>query len=197
MTFDEIVTEVCTRVNDPDKDTYGGRAETLFIQAVCELAIDSPLEEIQELIIDGIPLIDVDDEGTSMTAVEFLNYEASFSIPYGTLKVLDLFIDPADLVVSDLILKEIDHDEVKRMKLEPAFKPAGNECFWYRIGNEIRLLLSEDWTGGLIINFTFQIINSPDKDNWTGDMTTGHGYSKGFVFKCIENAVGKLRAELV
>ena len=184
-TFDDIVTEICTRVNDPLKDTYGDRAESLFVQAVCELAVDTPIEEIQELVV-----------GIANSNVDFFNHEASVNITKGTLKVMDVFIDSADLVTSDLILKAVDHDDIKRMNLEPAYKPAGNECFWYRIGNTIRFLLSEDWEGENVLNFTIQSIFSPNKTNWTASMIDDHGYSRGFLYRCIDNAVAKLRAEL-
>ena len=183
--FEDITTEICTRVNDPLKDTYGERAESLFVQAVCELAIETPIEEIQELVVD-----------IASSDVVFANHEASVDITKGTLKVIDVFIEPEELVTSKLILKAVDHDDIKRMNLEPAYKPAGNECFWYRAGNTIRFLLSNDWDGSDELNFTIQSIFSPDKTKWTGSMIDSHGYSRGFLYRCIDNAVAKLRAEL-
>ena len=189
MTFEEITTEICTRVNDPLKDTYGERAEQLFTQAVCELAVadDANPEEMQELITD-----------IAGDSVVFGNNEAKVEIPKGTLRVLDVYIEPENLVTSDLILKAVTHDEIKRMNLEPAYKPAGDECFWYRVGNTIRFLLSRDWEGATEIDFTILAIDGADPTVWeTGDdMTSGHGYSRGFLYRCIDNAVAKLRLEL-
>jgi len=188
MTFDEVITEICYRVNDPDKDTYGDRAEQLFIQSVCELAVtpETRKEEMQSLIVD-----------LAGDSVEFQNGEGSVDIPYGTLRVLDVYIEPEDLVTSALILKAIDHEDVKRMNLEPAFEPAGSECFWYRVGNTIRFLLSSDWDGAARLNFTIEAIESPDSSDWTDDdMTANHGFSSGFIYKAIDGAVAKLRAEL-
>ena len=185
MTYDEIKREIGKRLGDPDLTKYRGLIGNYFLQGVCELAIDAPIEEIQELVVD-----------ISGTNVFFVNHEASVNIPKGTLKVMDVFIDPAGLVTSDLILKAVDHDDIKRMNLEPAYKPAGNECFWFRVGNTIRFLLSEDWEGENTFNFTIQAIYSPDKIIWTGSMIDDHGYSRGFLYRCIDNAVAKLRAEL-
>ena len=55
MTFEEVTTEICSRVNDPLQDTYGDRAKQYFEQAVCELAVseDTQIEEIQELVVDA------------------------------------------------------------------------------------------------------------------------------------------------
>lgn len=186
MTFAEIITEICARANDPLKDVYGDRAEQLFVQAVGELATDTSIVEIQELVIDAVE-----------EAVLFADNEASVDIKKGTIKVLDVYIDPADLVTSNLILKEVEHSDIKRMNLEPAFAPGGDECFWYRVMNQVRFLLSPDWEGPTSIEFNIQIINSPNQSDWTGDMTTQHGYSTAFLYRCIDNAVVRLREELI
>ena len=193
MTFEEVTTEICSRVNDPLQDTYGDRAKQYFEQAVCELAVseDTQIEEIQELVVDAEAI-------TADGGISFAGGEASYDLPFGTLKVLDVYIDPGDLVQTELTLKEVTHDEIKRTKLEPAFLPIGNECFWYRAGNQIRFLLSSDWTGEEQINFTVQVIFNPDQDSWASgeDLTTDKGYSRRFVFRCIDVAVAKITLEI-
>ena len=39
-TFDEVIQEICSRVNDPDRDTYGDRAKELFYEAAVTLVKD-------------------------------------------------------------------------------------------------------------------------------------------------------------
>jgi len=194
MTFAQAVAEICSRVNDPLQDTFGDRAEQAFLQAVCENAIseDTPIEEIQDLVVDAVDSVEFSGTGG------VLPYEANVPIANGTLRVLDVFIDPGDLIVNtDMTLKAVSHDEIKRMKLEPAFKPAGDECFWYRVGNEIRFVLSNDWEGDQTINFTIQIINSPVSSEWgENDLTTDQGYSLGFLYRCIDNAATRIRLEI-
>ena len=199
MAFGDVVTEICTRVSDPERDTYGDRAAELFIQAVCELAVaeGTGLEEIQALLVDVDAM--EDDAGASV-GVSFAGIEASLDIPHGTLKVLDVFIDPEDFAgTTTLTLKGITHDEVKRTKLEPSFLPTGDECFWYRVGNQIRFLLSSEVNiGSDVLSFNVQTIVSPDANSWGLDsLVNDRGYSLGFLYRCIDNAVAKLRAEVV
>ena len=199
MTFGDAVTEICTRVNDPERDTYEDRASSLFVQAVCEIAVaeDTRLEEMQELLVD----VDAMEDGAGASiGVSFAGTEASLDIPHGTLKVLDVFIDPEDFAgTTTLTLKGVTHDEIKRTKLEPAFLPTGDECFWYRVGNQIRFLLSKEVDiGSDILSFTVQTLVNPDSNNWgTNDLVNDNGYSLGFLYRCIDNAVAKLRAEVV
>ena len=199
MTFGDAVTEICTRVNDPERDTYEDRAATLFVQAVCEIAVaeDTRLEEMQELLVD-VEAMENDDTGT-LKGVTFSGGESFLNIPYGTLKVLDVYIDPQDLAVTTMTLKKVTHDEIKRTKLEPSFLPTGDECFWYRVGNQIRFLLSSEVNvGSDLLHFTVQTIVNPDSNNWgTNDLVNDNGYSLGFLYRCIDNAVAKLRAEVV
>ena len=198
MTFGDAVTEICTRVNDPERDTYEDRAATLFIQAVCEIAVaeDTSLEEIQELLVEVEAL--EDDEGEQIS-ITFAGGESFFDIPFGTLKVLDVYMKPEDLVGTTLTLKKVTHEEIKRTKLEPAFLPTGDEGFWYRVGNQIRFLLSSEVNiGSDLLHFTVQTIVNPNSNNWgNNDLVTENGYSLGFLYKCIDNAVAKLRVEVV
>ena len=199
MTFGDAVTEICTRVNDPERDTYEDRAATLFVQAVCEIAVaeDTRLEEMQELLVE----VDAMEDGAgASTGVSFAGTEASLDIPHGTLKVLDVFIDPEDFAgTTTLTLKGVTHNEIKRTKLEPSFLPTGDECFWYRVGNQIRFLLSKEVDiGSDILSFTVQTLVNPDSNNWgISDLVNDKGYSLGFLYKCIDNAVAKLRVEVV
>ena len=199
MTFGDAVTEICTRVNDPERDTYEDRAATLFVQAVCEIAVaeDTRLEEMQELLVE----VDAMEDGAgASTGVSFAGTEASLDIPHGTLKVLDVFIDPEDFAgTTTLTLKGVTHNEIKRTKLEPSFLPTGDECFWYRVGNQIRFLLSKEVDiGSDILSFTVQTLVNPDSNNWgISDLVNDKGYSLGFLYRCIDNAVAKLRAEVV
>ena len=198
MSFGDAVTEICTRVNDPDLDTYEDRAAELFVQAVCEIAVteDTRLEEMQELLVEVEAM---EDDAGALQGVTFAGGEAFLNIPYGTLKVLDVYIDPEDLAVTTLTLKKVTHDEIKRTKLEPSFLPTGDECFWYRVGNQIRFLLSSEVNiGSDLLHFTVQTIVNPNPYDWgNDDLVTEKGYSLGFLYKCIDNAVAKLRAEVV
>ena len=152
---------------------------------------------MQELLGEG----DAREDGAgASTGVSFAGTEASLDIPHGTLKVLDVFIDPEDFAgTTTLTLKGVTHNEIKRTKLEPSFLPTGDECFWYRVGNQIRFLLSKEVDiGSDILSFTVQTLVNPDSNNWgISDLVNDKGYSLGFLYRCIDNAVAKLRAEVV
>ena len=95
--------------------------------------------------------------------------------------------------IDNLILKEIPWEEAKRARQEQAFKPAGNEAFWYRTSTQIWFLISKDWYGysSHNISVVMSYIKNPDMTEWTTDVNLINdlGYSRNFIYRCITRAI--------
>lgn len=189
MTFDDIKKEIGKRLNDPDLKKYRGVLNNVFTQSMCQLIAENKYqpEDIPDLIIDDVP----DDD------VVFENYEASYELPFNTLKFLDIYLSTASLMTTPLTLKEVDHEEIKRIQLEPAFAPTHTECFWYRKGKEVKFVLSKDFDPDEAPNsfpFIYSYIENPDPDEWDSsvDLIADIGYSRDFLYNCIDRSLGML-----
>ena len=188
MTYENIKRSICKRQGDPDLQVYRGLAGEYFVNAMCDLIA---ADEYQE---EDIPELFVDDIETSV----FTDWEASFEMPNNTLKFIDAYLPTATLMTTDLTLKETTHANIQRLQLEPAFRPTKTECFWYRIGKNLKLVLSQDFEIDEDVpteyDFVFAYVKNPEPENWTTsiDMINDLGYGRDFLYTCIKRAVGML-----
>ena len=198
MTFEQIKLEIAKRAGDVDFMKTRASVGRLFEQAVAELAAseDTRVEEIPDLAMnEDDNLIDV-----THFILTFLNEWAEISFPTDMLRFIDLYLVPTYYgyqTGSAVSLKEVPWDEVKRSRMEPAFKPTGNECFWYRTTTKIMFLLSDEWendySAGQILVVLYHIKN-PDMTEWTENvnLVSDLGYSRNFLYKCIDRVVSRL-----
>ena len=76
-------------------------------------------------------------------------------MPYDAVAFTDVWVDQADSASWGGIVKRITEDEAMRANTgEIAFQPAGDEIFWYNVGDEFRFFLSTD------INATSATVNA-------------------------------------
>jgi len=189
MTFDDIKRNIGKRLGDPDLKKYRGLVGDMFVNAMCDLIAADRYqpEDIPDLIVDKAP----------NDTVDFENWEASYTLAADTLKFLDVYLPTAALLSGSLTLKEVTHAEIKRIRLEPAFAPTYNECFWYRKGSTIRFVLSRDFPVGdqpNNVSFIYHYIKNPVPADWQAhDMIKDLGYSRDFLYACIKQAVEMLK----
>lgn len=182
MNLDTIKRNIGKRVGDPDLVKHRGLVEDVFVNAMCDLlqADEYQGEDVPDILVD------------STENVQFINYEANFTVPNDTLKFLDVYIPVSTLLGTEITLKKIDYSEAKRIGLEPAFSPTKTECFWYRLGNKVQMILSEDFDVGsqpTNLNFVFSYIKNPDPGEWaTANLITDLGYGRDFLYRCINRA---------
>jgi len=196
MTYEDIKRNIGKRLGDPDLDIYRGLVGDMFVNAMCDLLMEDKYqpEDIPDLLVDTEP---VDEDGDSVD-VAFVNWEGSWELPRDTLKFLDVYLSTADLMTTQLTLKEVDHEEIKRIQLEPAFAPTHTECFWYRKGASIKFVLSKDFKPSespASFPFVFSYIKNPNPDDWTTaiDLISNKGYSRDFLYTAINGAVNMLK----
>lgn len=181
MTLSEIMLDIGKRLGDPDLKKYRGLVRSVFVQSICDSvkAEEYDLSDINDIVAEVSANIYESDS------------EIVASLPADMLKLLDVSL-PIDMHPdnTDTVLKEVDIEEVKRMAIEDAFHPVGQEVFYYRKGNSLRILLSRE--ADLPNDFSIKIlyIKSPDSSSWGWD--TNLDYSLGFIYKCINNTVGIL-----
>ena len=113
----------------------------LFEQAVAELAAseDTRVEEIPDLAMNE----EQNGESVALFTLLFTDEWTSINLPTNILRFIDLYLHPnyqGYLDGSIINLKEISRDEALRSRIEPAFKPTGDECFWYRTATKIMLM---------------------------------------------------------
>tara|TARA_R100000789_G_C2997217_1_gene147772 strand:- start:88 stop:660 length:573 start_codon:yes stop_codon:yes gene_type:complete len=187
MTLEDIKKEMGKRLNDPDLTQFRGLVGNAFIQAICDLIAKGEYQP------EDIPDLMVDDP----ISTTFDNWEATYTIPSETQRFLDVYLDTTDLMQSGLTLKRVDHSEVKRIQLEPAFAPSHTECFWYRVRDRVHFILSKDYVEATPPSWEFIMlyIKNPDPDDWTSevDLIADKGYSRNFLYSCINKAVDSLR----
>ena len=192
MTFEQIKLEMAKRLGDPDYDKTRALVGRAFEQAVSELSSSEDVrpEEIPALMINE----SLQDDGSSgLRLLIFENHIASIEYPSDMSRFIDLSLHSEYGQNLNLMLKRVSWEDIKRTKLESAFKPAGNECFYYFTTNRIELLLSENFEGHQMILFVMHYITNPDMDDWTSgtNLVTDLGYGRGFIYRCIDLAVSR------
>jgi len=142
MNFEQMKMETAKRANDPDMGKYRSVIGNALIQSVGELirGEDYLMEEYNFLVKDTNYLIPSDEWRDNEYSIR-LDLTDNNDKLY-LMKLIDVFIDPSRDDIVDITLKEVEFEHIKRMKNETVFQPAGNEVFWYRLGNKIRFFKS-------------------------------------------------------
>ena len=136
FTKNTITLDIAKRLGDNELKLYRTRAWSVFINNLTTLSADRTAWERQEIS----PLL------TNATInLEFIDSVFAFKLPSDAIAFTDVWIDPALKNDKPFILKRIDEADAQRASTgEIAFMPAGNEIFWYNIGDEFRFILSND-----------------------------------------------------
>ena len=201
MTFEQIKLEIAKRLGDDDITRTRAVVGRAFEQAVTELAIsdETAHQDIPDIIVNERG----DGFGEGAHLLDFLNLTAKIEFPSNMVKFLDVYQNPLyafswnSTTLENLILKEISWEEAKRARQEQAFKPAGNEVFWYKTTTQVWFLMSNDWAGlngyenvWVVLSY----IKNPDMTDWTEDVNLVNdlGYSRNFIYKCITRAIQTL-----
>ena len=132
MTYYEIISEILTRVNDPEGDTYLDRAKQLMFEGINMIASKG------DYIEEDIP-------GMLRNALEFLHdFYLSWAPPEDStwnngqvLKILGItsHIRSADHGYPVYRYKKIDGEYLNKMHLDSEYEPLSNEVFY--IINEV------------------------------------------------------------
>ena len=136
FTKNTISQDIAKRLGDNELKIYKSRSWSAFQNTLAILAADRTAWERQEIS----PLLK-----TVVINLEFEDAAFAFSLPADAIAFTDVWIDPSVANSWGGIIKRIDEADAQRASTgEIAFMPAGNEIFWYNIGDEFRFILSKD-----------------------------------------------------
>ena len=216
FTKNTIMLDIAKRMGDNELKLYKYRGWSIFQNTLATLAADRTAWERQEIS----PLLK-----TVNINMKFEDAAFAFSLPSDAIAFTDVWIDPALKNDYPFILKRIDEADAQRASTgEIAFMPAGNEIFWYNIGDEFRFILSNDMytkpdseaqtvaiSGALsleyvadpsILDFETAVVGkSPYTDLDIGadaklpDLIDWFGFSSRFIYRCINDAILMLRMD--
>ena len=187
FTFNQVKSEVLTRVNDPLGDTYSDRAKELIYEGICSLALGGYSR-------DGYPLIAKTESYNVAESGHPIQVSGSSSVLSSSpLKIVSIVDEQA---VAGLYGGQtykfipIGLDEYNRLFDQNEY-PFSDEIFYYREGDYIKLYPLERAgdVGSILINY----IGSPD-DYGDSDVMTD-GYSLDFLYKVVDYSVGRIREE--
>ena len=137
FTKNSITYDIAKRLADNDVKMYKYRGWEGFLNSLTALVSDRTAWERQEIS----PLL-----VSNPVTVKFENtHTSSYKLPFDAVAFTEVWVDH---VVADAwggIIKRIDEDQAMRANTgELAFQPAGDELFWYNVGDEFRFFLSTD-----------------------------------------------------
>jgi len=203
FTKNTIMLDIAKRMGDNELKLYKYRGWSAFQNTLATLAADRTAWERQEIS----PLLK-----TVVINMEFEDAAFAFALPSDAIAFTDVWIDPSVENAWGGIIKRIDEADAQRASTgEIAFMPAGNEIFWYNIGDEFRFLLSKDMyvkpdseaqavavSGALSLEY----VADPsilDFETTIGgvlpDLVDYFGFSSRFLYRCINDTIVMLVTE--
>ena len=216
FTKNTIMLDIAKRMGDNELKLYKYRGWSAFQNTLATLAADRTAWERQEIS----PLLK-----TVTINLEFEDKTFAFSLPSDAIAFTDVWIDPSVANAWGGIIKRIDETDAQRASTgEIAFMPAGNEIFWYNIGDEFRFLLSNDMyvkpdseaqaaavSGALSLEYVADPATLDfetavvETSSYTGfvvgetavlpDLIDWFGFSSRFLYRCINDSILMLVAE--
>jgi len=173
MTYSEIITDICARVNDPLKERLDDRAKDHFISAIYGI-IDSG-----EYELDDIPAYYKVNQNLSFTDNE---YSITGDNVY---HILEVFPDPTiELAADDRLRIEMkDINIIGKMANNPELRPAAEDMFVYRVGNTLYSIDGDnasDYTGAIYMTYI---------ENFDNDWNDSDDLSEKFSNKIIKRAI--------
>jgi hypothetical protein len=214
FTKNTISQDIAKRLGDNELKIYKSRSWSAFQNTLATLSADRTAWERQEIspLLKTVPI-----------NMEFEDAAFAFSLPADAIAFTDVWIDPSVANAWGGIIKRIDETDAQRASTgEIAFMPAGNEIFWYNIGDEFRFILSRDMyvkpdTGTVAVEGTLllEYVADPstldfetkvaDESPYTGldvgstsilpDLVDYFGFSSRFLYRCINDSIAMIRID--
>ena len=216
FTKNTISQDIAKRLGDNELKIYKSRSWSAFQNTLAILAADRTAWERQEIS----PLLK-----TVVINMEFVDATFAFSLPADAIAFTDVWIDPSVPNAWGGIIKRIDESDAQRASTgEIAYMPAGNEIFWYNIGDEFRFILSRDMyhkpdsdAGTVAISGTLSLEYVADPttldfeakvsgiSSYTGfnagstgilpDLVDWFGFSSRLLYRCINDSIAMIRVD--
>ena len=197
MRLDEIVTEICKRVNDPFEDNYAERARELFVASVYQGYKDPKYTKFDYHGLVGSRQFSTGLNDKKSYRIFGENNEISGdSAPYRRyiLEIVDIVSQ--DLSEDDLNTRKfvpIDTSEANRIATDADLEPIRGEVYWYIAGDRLYFHPSpqEDMR---FINFIIEYLIGFRNFKDTEDMLDH--FSAVYIYDAIDVTTGKLLSEI-
>ena len=217
FTKNTISLDIAKRLGDNELKLYKSRSWSAFLNTLAMNAGDREAWERQEIS----PLSKND-----IINLEFENATFAYSLPSDAITFTDVWIDPAIQNAWQGIMKRIDESDAQRASTgEIAYMPAGNEIFWYNIGDEFRFILSKDMyikpteanqaiaiSGSVSLEYVADpsILDFESKvevgqispytkyeqpNEGLPDLVDWFGFSSRFIYRCINDSIAMIRID--
>ena len=192
MTLNDIVTEICQRVNDPYEDNYQDRARDLFVASVFQ-----GLNDPKWTRFDYHGIIGTGEFATGVADKRSYVVLGKLNEIHGGKYIVNILdVVSADVSeISDATRKfvPIDTSEANRIATDVDLEPIVGEVYWYLVGTKLFFhpSPSEDMKN---LKFIIEYLVNPETFQTTENMLDF--YSVAYVYDAIDVATGKLLAEI-
>ena len=189
MTYLEVLTDICSRVADPELDSYKERAKDHFLRAI---AMKINAGEYTENDIPAFIKIKANVDFGSVGLIEDLNGLKIF-------KILSFFFPPG--TDTDCIITFKEGEDLNRISALETLQPTNNDLFIYRGGNTLYPVVgaSPVFTPGAD-NISMKYIQDIDDSGWVDgtDLQAAASFQLTYTFMrtCIDIASKTLLDEV-
>ena len=189
MTYLEVLTDICSRVADPELDSYKERAKDHFLRAI---AMKINAKEYTENDIPAFVKIKANVDFGSVGAIEDLNGLKIF-------KILSFFLPPG--TDKDCIITFKEGEDLNKISALETLQPTANDLFIYRGGNTLYPVVGATpvFTVGAD-NISMKYIEDIDDSAWVDgtDLQAAASFQLSFTFMrtCIDIASKTLLDEV-
>jgi len=193
LSYFNLVSEILSRVNDPDGDTYLARAKELSYEGICAMVLGEYGREGYPSLMKSEQLT-VEDLGTEYRVIIAGSGNELVSDVLKVIKITDDFENTEpNVTITEHRYIEIDMSKYNRLN-DIDERPFIDEIYYYRQGDYIYFYPLEDMSNQNII---VHYIASPDEYVYTeaGSTELTGLYSLDFLYKVIDYGAGRIRAE--
>ena len=197
MGLNEIVTEICKRVNDPFEDNYADRARELFVASVYQGLKDPKWTKFDYHGFVGNRIFHNSGDDRRSFRIFGTNNEITGDRPQYRRYIIDIVdIVSLDLSENDPHTRKyvpIDTSEANRIATDADLEPIRGEVYWYIAGDKLYLHPSPQETMQEQ-NYIIEYLVSPLDFGDGEDML--RYFSVTYIYDSIDSATGKLLAEI-
>ena len=195
-TFDEVIQEICSRVNDPDRDTYGDRAKELFYESAVTLVKDGNFSPDECPGLITFEKVDVETLNPKYEWVIESIDPADTVFPSGgevcirLLSIVDDYENDEDAEINQHKYTPISVNKYRQM-IDPEMRPFDDEIYYWRMGSKVRFYPKSSMQNqNVIVQFVKHPIDFPDDYELQG------AFSLDFIYKMINYSVQQLKQEI-
>ena len=192
MALNDIVKEICQRVNDPFEDNYKDRARDLFVASVFQGLNDPKWTKFDYHGIIGEKELSTGTE--DKREYDVLGSQNEIDDGKYIVNILDVVSTSlSEAAVETRKFVPIDTSEANRIATDVDLEPIVGEVYWYLVGTKMFFHANpgEDMRN---LKFIIEYLVNPETFQESENML--EFYSVAYVYDSIDVATGKLLAEI-